>query len=53
MKAVLALPMALLLALSAPALAKNDKGNQGMATATAETFAALQVLLWVRAFPYF
>ena len=29
MKAVLALPMALLLALSVPALAKNDKGNQG------------------------
>ena len=29
MKTVLALPMALLLALSVPALAKNDKGNQG------------------------
>ena len=29
MKAELALPMALLLALSVPALAKNDKGNQG------------------------
>ena len=29
MKAVLALPMALLLALSVPASAKNDKGNQG------------------------
>ena len=29
MKAVLALPMALLLTLSVPALAKNDKGNQG------------------------
>jgi LPXTG-motif cell wall-anchored protein len=29
MKLVLAVPMALLLALSVPALAKNDKGNQG------------------------
>ena len=29
MKTVLALPMALLLALIVPALAKNDKGNQG------------------------
>ena len=29
MKTMLALPMALLLALSVPALAKNDKGNQG------------------------
>ena len=29
MKAVHALPMALLLALTVPALAKNDKGNQG------------------------
>ena len=29
MKIMLALPMALLLALSVPALAKNDKGNQG------------------------
>lgn len=29
MKAMFALPMALLLALSVPALAKNDKGNQG------------------------
>ena len=29
MKAVLARPMALLLAVSVPALAKNDKGNQG------------------------
>ena len=29
MKTVLALPMALLVALSVPALAKNDKGNQG------------------------
>ena len=29
MKTMLALPMALLLALSVPVLAKNDKGNQG------------------------
>ena len=29
MKTMLALPMVLLLALSVPALAKNDKGNQG------------------------
>jgi hypothetical protein len=29
MKLVFAVPMALLLALSVPALAKNDKGNQG------------------------
>jgi hypothetical protein len=29
MKAVLALPMALLLALSVPALAKDDKGDKG------------------------
>ena len=29
MKTMLALPMALLLALSVPALANNDKGNQG------------------------
>ena len=29
MKTMLALPIALLLALSVPALAKNDKGNQG------------------------
>jgi hypothetical protein len=29
MNTMLALPMALLLALSVPALAKNDKGNQG------------------------
>ena len=29
MKAGLALPMVLLLALSVPAFAKNDKGNQG------------------------
>jgi hypothetical protein len=29
MQTMLALPMALLLALSVPALANNDKGNQG------------------------
>ena len=42
--------MALLLALSVPALAKNDKGNKATATATAETCAALQALSQVRAF---
>jgi hypothetical protein len=50
MKAVLALPMALLLALSVPALAKDhDKGDKG--TKATKVLVVLQVLSQVRAFP--
>ena len=44
MKAVLALPMALLLALAFQPWLRTTKAIKAMATATAETFAALQVL---------
>ena len=49
MKAAL-LPMALLLALSVPALAKNDKDNNGNGNGNGGKCGALQVLSQVRAF---
>jgi hypothetical protein len=51
MKTMLALPTALLLALSVPALAKNDKGNQGNGNGGNVRGAPVQS--WVRAFPFF
>jgi hypothetical protein len=51
MKAVLALPMALLLALSVPALAKDDKGDKGDKGDKDKGVKVRQVLSWVRAFP--
>jgi hypothetical protein len=52
MKAVHALSMALLLALSVPALAKNDKGNQGNGNGNGGNARGAPVLSQVRAFPF-
>ena len=49
MKAAL-LPMALLLALSVPALAKNDKGNNGNGNGNGGNMRGAQALSQVRAF---
>ena len=51
MKTVLALPMALLLAPSVPALAKDDKGTKATRETKTKVLRVRQVLSWVRAFP--